>query len=107
MSSFGGSEVRDSVPRAKIYLYLYVANQSPNSVRALANLQAICEEYLEKGCYQLTVVDIMKDPLRALDDGILVTPTLIRLAAPSVRIIGDLSDREAVVRSLGLSGEVE
>jgi circadian clock protein KaiB len=107
MRSFGGNEVVDNAPRPKTYLYLYVANESPNSVRALANLKSICQEYYKEGCYLLTVIDVMKDPLRALDDEILVTPTLIRLGAPSVRILGDLSDREMVVRSLGLSDEIE
>jgi circadian clock protein KaiB len=107
MRSFGGNEVVDNAPRPKTYLYLYVADESPNSVRAIANLEAICREYFEEGCYVLTVIDVMKDPLRALNDEILVTPTLICLGAPSVRILGDLSDREMVVRSLGLSDEAE
>lgn len=107
MAPLGGNEAMDNTPRPKTYLYLYVADESPNSVRAMANLEAICREYFEEGCYLLTVIDVMKDPLRALDDEILVTPTLIRLGAPSVRILGDLSDREMVVRSLGLSDEIE
>jgi circadian clock protein KaiB len=107
MSNGDGDEMTNRVPRQKTYLYLYIADESPNSVRALANLESICQEYLQEGCYHLTVIDVMKDPLRALDDEILITPTLIRLGAPSVRILGDLSDRERVVRSLGLSDKME
>jgi circadian clock protein KaiB len=107
MNTGSGDELTDHAPRLKTYLYLYIANESPNSVRALANLKSICQDYYKEGCYHLTVIDVMKDPLRALDDEILITPTLIRLGAPSVRILGDLSDREMVVRSLGLSDEIE
>ena len=53
------------------------------------------------------MIDILKDPLRALDDRILVTPTLIRLAAPSRRIIGDLSDHDQVLHTLNLGQEHE
>ena len=91
----------------KIHLHLYVAGQSPNSTRAIANLKAICQDHLEEGSYQITVIDILKDPLRALDDRILVTPTLIRLAAPSRRIIGDLSDHDQVLHTLNLGQEHE
>jgi circadian clock protein KaiB len=102
MDSFSGNDARGHVPRQKTYLYLYVADQSPNSTRAVANLEAICEAYLEECSYQVTVVDILRNPLRALDEGILITPTLIRLGAPSRRVIGDLSDHDQVVQSLGL-----
>lgn len=106
MSPSGGSELSDSPPRPRTYLYLYVTDESPNSVRAMANLEAICKAYFEEGCYQIIVIDVIKKPLRALDDEILITPTLIRLGAPSVRILGDLSDRDMVVRSLGLRDEI-
>jgi circadian clock protein KaiB len=78
-------------------LRLYITGQSPNSIRALANLQSICEELLGDGQYELDVVDILLDPLRAVDDLIIVTPTLVRLPLPSVQIVGDLSERDQVL----------
>ncbi len=81
---------------------LYVADETPNSVRAVANLQAICQEHL-RDCYRLELVDILQEPLRALSEGVLVTPTLVRLSPLPVRkIVGDLSNRTAVLLALGL-----
>jgi hypothetical protein len=41
-------------------------------------------------------VDILIDPLRAVNDRIIVTPTLVRLPLPSMQIVGDLSERDKV-----------
>ncbi len=86
-------------------LRLYLAPGAPNSVRALGNLQAICDEYLA-GCYSLELVDVRQEPRRALADGILVTPALVRLAPlPRVKIVGNLSQRERVLHALGIARE--
>ena len=83
-------------------LRLYVTGQSPNSARALANLESICQELLGCGQYELDVVDILLDPLRAVNDQIIVTPTLVKLPLPSVQIVGDLSERDKVTLVLRL-----
>ncbi len=83
-------------------LRLYVTGQSPNSARALANLQTICQELLGNGQYELEVVDILLDPLRAVNDQIIVTPTLVKLPLPSVQIVGDLSEHDKVTLVLRL-----
>ena len=58
---------------------LYVADETPNSARSRANLQSICQEHLQ-GCCTIEVVDLLQEPLRALSEGILFTPTLVRLS---------------------------
>lgn len=89
-------------PAERLQLRLYIAAGAPNSVRALANLEVIRREYLGTGC-QVEVIDIFQEPLRALNDGILLTPTLVRLAPlPAVKIVGDLSDRARVLQTLGV-----
>lgn len=86
---------------------LYVANDTLNSARARANLQSFCREYFHDRC-KIEVVDILHEPLRTLSDGILVTPTLIRLSPLPVRkIVGDLSDRTAVLLALGLEASLD
>ena len=92
----------------EIFLFrLYVAGKTPNSVQAIANLQYICKEYL-RDRHKIEVVDMLQEPLRALSEGILVTPTLKRLSPLPVRkILGDLSDRSAVLQMLGLEGSPE
>ena len=73
-------------------LRLYVAGGAPNSRRAVVNARSICEERFSSG-YDLEIVDLLEQPLRALADGIIVTPTLLKLSPlPVSRVIGDLSD---------------
>lgn len=85
-------------------LRLYVAGNAPNSARAMSNLQVICDEHLAD-CYELEVVDVLQDPQRALDEGVLVTPTLVRLSPlPEVKIVGNLSEKAQVLLALGVKG---
>lgn len=81
---------------------LYLAGGAPNSVRALANLYAICRKHFPES-HRIEIVDVLKEPLRALAEAILVTPTVVKLSpAPEQQIIGNLSDEEEVLRALGL-----
>jgi circadian clock protein KaiB len=93
-----------SPPPDVLRLRLYVAGRSPNSVRALANLHVMCGEWLADDDWQLEVVDVFADPMRAVEDKILVTPTLLKLTPPVVRVVGDLSQREEVLAALNLTG---
>jgi len=81
---------------------LYIAGDAPNSVLAVANLHAICQEHLP-GRHEIEVVDVVSHPKKALADGVLLTPTLVKHAPNPVRtIVGNLSDRQAVLRTVGL-----
>ena len=83
-------------------LKLYVAGNTPNSVKALKTLKNILEEDLQ-WVYALKVIDVLKNPQLAEEDKILATPTLAKVLPPPVRkIIGDLSDREKVLIGLDL-----
>lgn len=82
-----------------VRLRLYVSGNAPNSLRAIANSRAICSG---SSSYELEVVDMLDDPQGAVEDGIIVSPTLLRLSPlPVVRVIGDLSDTERVLQTLG------
>jgi circadian clock protein KaiB len=80
-------------------LRLYIAGQAPNSVRAIANCRAICAEHFATG-HELEIVDLLEHPKRALADGIIVTPTLLKLSPLPVRVIGNLSDTNQVLLAL-------
>ena len=85
-----------------VVMRLYVAGRAPNSVKAIANLTAICRQYL-KGAYRLEIVDVCEHPQRALTDGVLVTPSLTKASpAPAAKVIGNLSDTGTVLAALGL-----
>lgn len=83
-------------------LRLYVAGQSPQSLRAFANLKHICEAHL-KGKYKIEVIDLLENPQLARGDQILAIPTLVRRRPLPVRkIIGNCSNTERVLIGLNL-----
>ena len=89
-------------PRKTYILKLYVAGNTPISMRALKTLRNILETEF-RGVYALKVIDVLKNPQLAEEDKILATPTLAKILPPPVRrIIGDLSDRERVLIGLDL-----
>ena len=93
-----------SLELEKIVLKLYVAGRAPNSQRARSNLDEILAEY-NPDHFDLEVIDVLENPNQAINDGILVTPTLCKIAPPpQVRILGNLSDVEKVIHTLGLIG---
>jgi circadian clock protein KaiB len=91
-----------NLSRKTYVLKLYVAGNTPNSIRALKTLNDILEQDFQ-GVYALKVIDVLKNPQLAEEDKILATPTLSKVLPPPVRkIIGDLSDRERVLIGLDL-----
>jgi circadian clock protein KaiB len=100
-------QIKEGEMKSKIEvvsLKLYIASGTPNSVLAMNNLLAILDEYLADG-HSLEVIDVLKDPKRAIVDGVLVTPMLVRVSPlPKVSIIGNLGDKEKVLYALNLGG---
>ena len=83
-------------------LKLYVTGATARSLRAIANVKGICEQYL-KGRYDLEVVDIYRRPDLLRSDQIVAVPTLIKkLPLPLCLLVGDLSRTEQVLQGLGL-----
>ena len=73
-------------------LRLYVADQSPQSIRAFQNLKNACEEHVS-GRYHIKVVDVVTHPEIARHGQIVALPTLVRRSPRPVRTgIGDLTN---------------
>jgi circadian clock protein KaiB len=88
--------------RSTFKFQLYVAGDAPNSAQALANLTTLCDAHLE-GRYEIEIVDVFKEPKRALAGNILMTPTLVKVTpSPVRRIIGTLTQPLTVLHALGL-----
>ena len=82
---------------------LYVAGESPKSVRAFANLKRLCDAHLA-GRFEIEIIDLVEHPEVARRDGIVAVPTLVRrLPLPLRKVIGDLSNTEDVIVGLRLS----
>ena len=88
--------------RGWLLLRLYIAGNAPNSQRAVANAKRICAEHFASK-FELEIVDMLEHPQRALADGIIVTPTLLKLSPPPIlRVVGNLSDTTQVLSALGV-----
>jgi len=91
-----------SIP-ARFKFRLYVAGNGPHSSEAIANLEALCAELLPDR-HEVEIVDVLREQDRALADGVMLTPLLVKLSpAPLRRIIGTLNQREPILQALGLS----
>ena len=79
-----------------------MAGDAPNSSLARSNLRSILGDP-DSGSYELEVVDCLSEPGRALTDGVIVTPTLRKIAPePPQTIVGALTDPKRVRDVLGL-----
>lgn len=82
-------------------LRLYVVPDATNSTAARRNLDAFLAKLVDRSV-DLEVVDVVADPDRALRDGVLFTPTLVKVhPGPEKWLVGNLTD-EAALRALGL-----
>lgn len=87
-----------------IVFRLYITGNTVNSQSAQNNLTALCQKHWP-GRHEIEIVDILQDPLRALNDNIIVTPTLLKLAPqPTVKVIGDLNGEKNLLIALWLDG---
>ncbi|MFZ5830608.1 MAG: circadian clock protein KaiC [Planctomycetota bacterium] len=85
---------------SRVSLRLFVAGQTERSRRAIQTLREICEERF-RGEYELVVVDVLERPGQAEEERILATPAITKeLPLPIRRVIGDLSDKQAVLLGL-------
>lgn len=93
----------ESQGRPPLELRLYVAGAAPNSLLAESNLRRLLQASGVGG--SLEIIDCLAEPLRALRDGILVTPTLVRVSPqPEHTIIGTLNDAAKLGAALGIEG---
>jgi hypothetical protein len=77
----------------RICLRLYVASTTPNSERAMANLDAALRDFSVVPGYRVELIDVLADAKRAVTDNVIVTPTLVAIGPKRQLImIGDLSD---------------
>jgi circadian clock protein KaiB len=88
--------------KAHFNFRLYVADDAENSAQAVANLKAFCRIHLADR-HAIEVIDVFREPKRAMADRVLMTPTLIKLSPmPIQRIIGTLSQPHILSQALAL-----
>lgn len=93
----------DGTSTTKHKFMLFVSGMSVKSGHAIENLRKICDKYLAEN-YELEIIDISRDTEQAVIHQIVAIPTLIKTnPAPRRIILGDLSDREKVLRILNIT----
>jgi circadian clock protein KaiB len=81
---------------------LYIAGNGPNSAQAVANLDALCCKHLAHR-HEIEIVDVLREPQRALADLVMLTPLLVKLSPEPIRKnIGTLNQHAAVLQAIGL-----
>lgn len=87
-------------PQPKLMFRLYITEHAPSSTRAIENLQTICRAYFDDN-YEVEIVNTTANPHRAIEDGVLVTPTLLKVSPePAWSIVGDLSEDARILASI-------
>lgn len=85
-------------PKFKLTLYV----TPDNSGKALVHLyQALCE--LPYTAYQLEMIDVLQNPQKARQAGVIGTPTLVYHATDGDTVINTLSDLTFIRHTVGIS----
>ncbi len=86
-------------------LELFVVGGSVKAQRAEQNLRRLCDSLLA-GRYELCITDVLDNAEAAEEANIVATPALLRRSPLPVRmVVGDLSERDALVFGLGLDAD--
>ena len=90
-----------------LVLKLFVSGASPNSVRAINNIQKILNMHVP-GKHTLSIIDIYQDKTVAEQEQIIAVPLLIRkFPLPERRFIGDLSDTTKLLKGLEITTGID
>ena len=93
---------KSSLLAGGIKLRLFIAGNESNSVQARKNLQEFCRERFGSVC-EWEEIDVLENPMAALKEQILVTPTLeVRTHGRESRVLvfGSLTDRDRLEAAL-------
>ena len=97
------SESASDSESCEVYmLRLFIVGTSTMSVRAIENIQRICEEHLD-GKFELEIIDAHQQPLLVTAEDVTAIPMLIKKSpGPRRRLVGDMSNTEKVLKGLGI-----
>ncbi len=85
-----------------VKLELFVAGTAVNSAKALANLKRVLDRIGAE--VDLKVVDVLHDPMQAVENSVLVTPLLLRHhPQPGGALLGSMDDEDQVLAFIGLA----
>lgn len=87
----------------EIVLRLYVTGRTQSAARAIATVNALQQE-LGAERMRVEIVDVLEDPVAAVNDDVYATPTIFRLKpGPARRLFGNIASTEMLVAGLQLA----
>ncbi|AMM51931.1 hypothetical protein TH61_13095 [Rufibacter sp. DG15C] len=90
---------------AKYRIQLYISGETQTTIKAKGMMDSICTDHLKGDC-DIEVIDILVDPEKAEEEGIMAIPTLIRKSPlPEIRLIGALTIKTRIITGLGIEME--
>jgi circadian clock protein KaiB len=93
---------------AEFSLRLYIAGNTPSSLRAQENLSRLRARMKPHASSDVKVIDVLADPQLAEEAGILATPTLsYEHPVRTRRVVGDLGDTLKILEFLGIQAKEE
>lgn len=107
MSTGKLSENIKNPPDDQMHLRLYILGNSMQSTRAVYNIKQLIKQLKLENC-KLEIIDLSDDPRLGFEDHIIAVPTLVRLSPlPVKKVIGDLTDPNPVIETIGLEQFME
>ena len=87
----------------EIVMRLYVTGRTQSAARAIATVEALQQE-LGADRVRVEIVDVLEDPVAALNDDVYATPTIFRLKpGPARRLFGNIASTEMLIAGLQLA----
>ena len=91
---------------SKLFFTIYIAGMGTRNKACIASFRKACATALPDGCYQIDVIDIVRNPAAAEVNKILATPTIIReKPVPQRRTIGDFIENSKAEMALNFLTE--
>jgi len=88
----------------QVSITIFISQMNEKNERAITELRNQLNEHFSDN-YQLEVVNVLQMPEKALEQGIFVTPTLVRnIPEPVLKVLGDLSNMRAALTKIDLIG---
>lgn len=100
-------EIRDTLQRdaatTEIVLRLYVTGRTQSAARAVAAVTALQQD-LGADRVRVEIVDVLEDPVSAVNDDVYATPSIFRLKpGPVRRLFGNIASTEMLMAGLQLA----
>ena len=102
------NQIQEQAPLKKYHMKLFVSGNDKNSREARRSLEKLCESQ-PQGTFELKIIDVFKDFTAALENNVLVAPTLV-ITSPGAHsepltFVGSLNDISKVCKAIGVSAK--